>query len=125
MVPGERIELPTFGLQNRCSTAELTRRDSADQILRLIPKCNPQGSAIELLPNGSRFAILGISQTALGAPHHAREERMRLGMVSRAASQHDYAGQARAEPGVRVGLRACRCSSHRCGRTEDCHHWAC
>jgi hypothetical protein len=24
-VPGERIELPTNGLQNRCSTAELTR----------------------------------------------------------------------------------------------------
>ena len=23
-MPGERIELPTFGLQNRCSTAELT-----------------------------------------------------------------------------------------------------
>jgi hypothetical protein len=26
LVPGERIELPTNGLQNRCSTAELTRR---------------------------------------------------------------------------------------------------
>ena len=25
MVPGERIELPTFALQKRCSTAELTR----------------------------------------------------------------------------------------------------
>jgi hypothetical protein len=25
-VPGERIELPTNGLQNRCSTAELTRQ---------------------------------------------------------------------------------------------------
>jgi hypothetical protein len=25
LVPGERIELPTNGLQNRCSTAELTR----------------------------------------------------------------------------------------------------
>jgi hypothetical protein len=25
LVPGERIELPTTGLQNRCSTAELTR----------------------------------------------------------------------------------------------------
>jgi hypothetical protein len=25
MVPAERIELPTFGLQNRCSTAELSR----------------------------------------------------------------------------------------------------
>ena len=26
LVPVERIELPTFGLQNRCSTAELTRQ---------------------------------------------------------------------------------------------------
>jgi hypothetical protein len=25
LVPGERIELPTRGLQNRCSTTELTR----------------------------------------------------------------------------------------------------
>ncbi len=25
-MPGERIELPTNGLQNRCSTAELTRQ---------------------------------------------------------------------------------------------------
>src|SRR3569833_3143097 len=29
MVPVERIELPTFGLQNRCSTAELNRRIEA------------------------------------------------------------------------------------------------
>ncbi len=29
LVPGERIELPTNGLQNRCSTAELTRRTLA------------------------------------------------------------------------------------------------
>jgi hypothetical protein len=28
-VPVERIELPTFGLQNRCSTAELNRRIEA------------------------------------------------------------------------------------------------
>jgi hypothetical protein len=26
LVPGERVELPTNGLQNRCSTAELTRQ---------------------------------------------------------------------------------------------------
>jgi hypothetical protein len=26
VVPVERIELPTFGLQNRCSTAELNRQ---------------------------------------------------------------------------------------------------
>jgi hypothetical protein len=28
VVPGERIELPTRGLQNRCSTTELTRQTS-------------------------------------------------------------------------------------------------
>src|SRR5262245_17050508 len=33
-VPGERIELPTFGLQNRCSTAELTRRPIASARVR-------------------------------------------------------------------------------------------
>jgi hypothetical protein len=27
-VPGERFELPTNGLQNRCSTAELTRHSN-------------------------------------------------------------------------------------------------
>ncbi len=36
MVPVVRIELPTFGLQNRCSTAELNRRlnfaSGADEI---------------------------------------------------------------------------------------------
>jgi hypothetical protein len=35
LVPVERIELPTFGLQNRCSTAELNRltdgRDRRDR----------------------------------------------------------------------------------------------
>jgi hypothetical protein len=34
MVPGERIELPTNGLQNRCSTAELTRLIMECQVLR-------------------------------------------------------------------------------------------
>jgi hypothetical protein len=32
MVPVERIELPTFGLQNRCSTAELNRLKVIDRI---------------------------------------------------------------------------------------------
>ncbi len=33
LVPVERIELPTFGLQNRCSTAELNRQTMQLQIL--------------------------------------------------------------------------------------------
>jgi hypothetical protein len=32
LVPVERIELPTFGLQNRCSTAELNRLKAIDRI---------------------------------------------------------------------------------------------
>ena len=34
-MPVERIELPTFGLQNRCSTAELNRRIVLLQKLKL------------------------------------------------------------------------------------------
>jgi hypothetical protein len=30
LVPVERIELPTFGLQNRCSAAELNRLKKRD-----------------------------------------------------------------------------------------------
>jgi hypothetical protein len=39
MVPVERIELPTFGLQNRCSTAELNRQlnDAQNPALSLLP----------------------------------------------------------------------------------------
>ena len=41
MVPVERIELPTFGLQNRCSTAELNRRiDAIGGRTRLPPHCS-------------------------------------------------------------------------------------
>jgi hypothetical protein len=35
LVPVERIELPTFGLQNRCSTAELNRR------IERVARCGP------------------------------------------------------------------------------------
>jgi hypothetical protein len=50
MVPVERIELPTFGLQNRCSTAELNRRIEAI------------GARRKYLPHGS---IFGRSNTRL------------------------------------------------------------
>jgi hypothetical protein len=40
-VPGEGIEPPTFGLQNRCSTAELTR-----QIKKLVVYWVPIGNQI-------------------------------------------------------------------------------
>jgi hypothetical protein len=45
-VPVERIELPTFGLQNRCSTAELNRQ-TMGEIIRSHPRkscrsCRPK-----------------------------------------------------------------------------------
>src|SRR4029453_3958880 len=50
MVPVERIELPTFGLQNRCSTAELNRRIEAIGEGESIPPLGPifGGSKIRL-----------------------------------------------------------------------------
>ena len=37
LVPVERIELPTFGLQNRCSTAELNRHLIENPLYRFCP----------------------------------------------------------------------------------------
>ena len=39
MVPAERIELPTFGLQNRCSTAELCRHTWARGLYTGADRC--------------------------------------------------------------------------------------
>jgi hypothetical protein len=39
LVPGERFELPTNGLQNRCSTTELTRQNGESWTLH-----SPQGN---------------------------------------------------------------------------------
>jgi hypothetical protein len=49
VVPGERIELPTNGLQNRCSTAELTRHSLEVQPLYRLRRVNIQFGDI-LLP---------------------------------------------------------------------------
>jgi hypothetical protein len=35
LVPAEGIEPPTFGLQNRCSTAELSRREAVNSRVAL------------------------------------------------------------------------------------------
>jgi hypothetical protein len=45
MVPVERIELPTFGLQNRCSTAELNRRIEGDGVVEKKPDSAPLSRA--------------------------------------------------------------------------------
>ena len=45
VVPVERIELPTFGLQNRCSTAELNRRIEGDGVVEKKPDSAPLSRA--------------------------------------------------------------------------------
>ena len=61
VVPVERIELPTFGLQNRCSTAELNRRiesgsiggrSSADRSARSNTRLARKGPAVDGLFRG-------------------------------------------------------------------------
>jgi hypothetical protein len=47
VVPGERFELPTNGLQNRCSTTELTR-----QINGLLGAHRPNATALLPFPFG-------------------------------------------------------------------------
>jgi hypothetical protein len=63
-VPVERIELPTFGLQNRCSTAELNRQ-TMGEIIRSHPRrscrfCRPwpTGSA----PSNTRLVGRGLQR---------------------------------------------------------------
>src|ERR1700690_432274 len=55
LVPGERIELPTNGLQNRCSTAELTRLECTAISLARLPQAAPAWSAACEVP-GARTA---------------------------------------------------------------------
>jgi hypothetical protein len=52
LVPVERIELPTFGLQNRCSTAELNRptkrsQSSHRRLKRFVSSVSPQSVSTE------------------------------------------------------------------------------
>ena len=87
LVPVERIELPTFGLQNRCSTAELNRQ-TMDEIVRSHPGrscrfCRPKCGRREarrqipdLLAKGySDEKPLQASDNGAGCYHRAMESR--------------------------------------------------
>ena len=66
MVPAERIELPTFGLQNRCTTAVLRRRcwlvgqKAADEIFstgnisKVVPVIGFDDKALTFGPKGRK-----------------------------------------------------------------------
>ena len=62
MVPDEGIEPPTFGLQNRCSTAELTRLTDTGGIGAAAFLRKPQSNWPEMThsaPQSARFAPSG------------------------------------------------------------------
>ena len=63
LVPVERIELPTFGLQNRCSTAELNRQ--IRETRRQIPELPGKGYRPEA--GNPRAAMTGRKQAAVAS----------------------------------------------------------
>jgi hypothetical protein len=78
MVPVERIELPTFGLQNRCSTAELNRLKAIDRICvgvnRRIPAkpLSGRGVATRLGDHAVRAGTGAVRQTFKGRVSHGK-----------------------------------------------------
>ena len=52
LVPDEGLEPPTFGLQNRCTTAVLTRHE---RNLRELPAPSPVAALVPFLAKLSRF----------------------------------------------------------------------
>jgi hypothetical protein len=91
LVPGERIELPTNGLQNRCSTAELTRpRQDRWYLLPIRNVCKSlgrpsQGRPKEMSPKeeapaamragaclSGRFGLFSATRAVAGSSHCTR-----------------------------------------------------
>ena len=68
VVPAERIELPTFGLQNRCSTAELNRLTQLNHpsMPRKFRHCLPQ-SGVDGAggPSNNRLVLPRLGDLAL------------------------------------------------------------
>jgi hypothetical protein len=67
VVPGERFELPTNGLQNRCSTTELTRQASENLRNFLFSWGRRTKFATILLPNVLWTLVYGGAQCIVNA----------------------------------------------------------
>src|ERR1700754_2757218 len=76
LVPVERIELPTFGLQNRCSTAELNRPQT-DQILSSVPEGKPPPVPPKKSPARATRAGPGDGGAWSDCPHYKAGSRLR------------------------------------------------
>ena len=108
MVPVERIELPTFGLQNRCSTAELNRRIEAIGEGRNIPPLGPifGGSNIRLVRKGPE------PQEPLSSLPHGKRRPIRPpfpNAIRESPTGRDASGRPRR------GTRCRGCRQSRCG----------
>jgi hypothetical protein len=60
VVPVERIELPTFGLQNRCSTAELNRQTNSNRRRKTSRPPAAIGAERHRLPSNIRVVQPGL-----------------------------------------------------------------
>src|SRR6516165_9367224 len=81
LVPGERFELPTNGLQNRCSTTELTRQindlqDRSEAWLQLVAvssrNSRPALTGATSVSAASREVSTSFRSSPRGAPRDAR-----------------------------------------------------
>jgi hypothetical protein len=68
VVPVERIELPTFGLQNRCSTAELNRRTNFNRRWKKLPDRLPLGTERSRRPSDIRVVQPGLQAETRSGP---------------------------------------------------------
>jgi hypothetical protein len=81
LVPVERIELPTFGLQNRCSTAELNRqtfrfRQCYRRLKSLVPLSPPSISTGRGAPSNTRVAWSALQPRKSPESHVPSRPRM-------------------------------------------------
>lgn len=120
MVPVERIELPTFGLQNRCSTAELNRRIEAIGARRKYP---PRGADLRRLEYQTWSQRARTSRTAFIASAWKRRLSSRLFQTRFAIVllAEMLPAVLAAEPGA--GDRQNRCGGHRLRRPSGRWRW--
>ena len=80
LVPGEGFEPPTFGLQNRCTTAVLTRH-GARPGLEIIRKPPPAAIVSDVVPIIQGFAtMVGLTTTPdLACPGRPNQSRAQGG----------------------------------------------
>ena len=123
MVPVERIELPTFGLQNRCSTAELNRltggRDQGIGAQTSIVACPPHHRT-EGAPSNTRVVRQGLQprNTARPAPGGGRAGWYIYPLMESGWPGGTHGGEAAVHGGMRVvGCSCCGTDPRRRGRS--------